>query len=68
MANPLLSDRNVDFLLYEVLEVDRRLGALPAFAEHGRETYDLYLAASSTGACACIRGSARSTRSWSRSA
>jgi butyryl-CoA dehydrogenase len=44
MANPLLSDRNVDFLLYEVLEVDRRLGALPAFAEHGRETYDLYLA------------------------
>jgi butyryl-CoA dehydrogenase len=45
MSNPLLSDRNVDFLLYEVLELDRRLAALPAFAEHGRETYDLFLAA-----------------------
>ncbi|HEX6838646.1 MAG TPA: acyl-CoA dehydrogenase family protein, partial [Polyangia bacterium] len=44
MANPLLSDRNVDFLLYEVLEVDRRLCALPVFAEHGRETFDLYVA------------------------
>ena len=44
MGNPLLSDRNVDFLLYEVLEVDRRLGRLPAFAEHGRETFDLYVA------------------------
>ena len=44
MTNPLLSDRNVDFLLYEVLEVDRRLCALPAFADHGRETFDLYVA------------------------
>jgi butyryl-CoA dehydrogenase len=44
MANPLLSDRNVDFLLNEVLEVDRRLCALPEFAEHGRETFDLYVA------------------------
>jgi alkylation response protein AidB-like acyl-CoA dehydrogenase len=44
MANPLLSDRNVDFLLYEVLEADRRLGVLPAFAEHTRETFDLFLA------------------------
>jgi alkylation response protein AidB-like acyl-CoA dehydrogenase len=43
MANPLLSDRNVDFLLYEVLDVER-LCALPAFAEHGRETFDLFLA------------------------
>jgi butyryl-CoA dehydrogenase len=43
MANPLLSDRNVDFLLYEVLDVERRLCALPAFAEHGRETFDLFL-------------------------
>ncbi len=45
MTNPLLSDRNVDFLLYEVLEVDRRLRALPAFAEHERETFELYIAA-----------------------
>src|SRR5438270_7464737 len=44
MSNPLLSDRNVDFLLYEVLELDRRLAPLPVFAEHGRETYDLFIA------------------------
>jgi butyryl-CoA dehydrogenase len=50
MANPLLRDRFVDFLLYEVLEVDR-LCELPAFSEHSRETFDLYL-----GAC---RGLAR---------
>ncbi|MGZ3406660.1 MAG: acyl-CoA dehydrogenase, partial [Polyangia bacterium] len=43
MANPLLSDRNVDFLLYEVLDADRRLCALPAFAEHSKETFDLFL-------------------------
>ena len=43
--NPLLSDRNVDFLLYEMLEIDRRLTTLPAFAEHGRETFDLFIAA-----------------------
>ncbi|MDB4968148.1 MAG: Acyl-CoA dehydrogenase family protein [Myxococcales bacterium] len=43
MANPLLSDRHVDFLLYEVLDVER-LCALPAFADHGRETFDLFLA------------------------
>ena len=43
-CNPLVSDRNVDFLLYEVLELDRRLAPLPAFAEHGRETYDLFIA------------------------
>ena len=42
MPNALLSDRNVDFLLYEVLEVERLL-ALPAFAEHSRETFDLFL-------------------------
>lgn len=43
MENPLLSDRNVDFLLYEVLDAER-LCELPAFREHGRETFDLYLA------------------------
>jgi butyryl-CoA dehydrogenase len=41
-ANPLVSDRDVDFLLYEMLEVPS-LCALPAFAEHSRETFDLYL-------------------------
>ena len=44
MGNPLVSDRNVDFLLYEMLDVDRRLGKLPVFADHGRQTYDLFLA------------------------
>src|SRR4051812_7825035 len=43
MANPLLSDRTVEFLLYEVYDIESRLGGLPAFAEHGRETYDLFL-------------------------
>jgi butyryl-CoA dehydrogenase len=42
MPNPLLSDRNVDFLLHEVLEAER-LCALPAFRDHSRETFDLYL-------------------------
>jgi butyryl-CoA dehydrogenase len=43
MPNPLLSDRNVDFLLYEVLDLERLL-ELPAFREHSRETCDLFLA------------------------
>lgn len=43
MPNPLLSDRNVEFLLHEVLDTDALL-RLPAFAEHSRETFDLYLA------------------------
>jgi butyryl-CoA dehydrogenase len=42
LENPLLSDRNVEFLLYEVLDAER-LCQLPAFREHGRETFDLYL-------------------------
>jgi alkylation response protein AidB-like acyl-CoA dehydrogenase len=41
--NPLVRDRDVEFLLYEVHQV-QRLCALPAFAEHERETFDLYLA------------------------
>ncbi|WP_438014293.1 acyl-CoA dehydrogenase [Sorangium sp. So ce315] len=40
--NPLLNDRDVDFLLYEVLDAPR-LCALPYFADHARETFDLYL-------------------------
>src|SRR5438477_12978500 len=42
MTNPLLSDRDVDFLLYEVLAAER-LCALPYFAEHSRETFDLFM-------------------------
>src|SRR6266508_2328397 len=41
--NPLLSDRFVDFLLYDVLDAPK-LCALPAFADHGRDTFDLFLA------------------------
>jgi alkylation response protein AidB-like acyl-CoA dehydrogenase len=42
-ANPLLRDRFVDFLLHDVLDVSA-LTALPAFAEHERATFDLYVA------------------------
>jgi butyryl-CoA dehydrogenase len=41
-ANPLLSDRDVDFILYELLDVPA-LCRLPAFAEHSRGTFELYL-------------------------
>jgi alkylation response protein AidB-like acyl-CoA dehydrogenase len=37
--NPLVSDRTVEFLLHEVLEVES-LTALPAFAHHDRATLD----------------------------
>src|SRR5262245_4579949 len=43
MANPLVSDRNADFLLHEVFRVEE-LTALPYFADHSRETFDLVLA------------------------
>src|SRR4051812_14692087 len=42
--NPLISDRFVDFVLYDVLDVGA-LCKLPAFAHHGRETFDPWLAA-----------------------
>ena len=42
MANPLISDRDVDFLLYEVFDAPS-LCALPAFADHGCATFDLVL-------------------------
>jgi alkylation response protein AidB-like acyl-CoA dehydrogenase len=41
-ANPLLSDRDVDFQLHEVLNVES-LCALPDFADHSRETFTLFL-------------------------
>ncbi|WP_437893529.1 acyl-CoA dehydrogenase [Sorangium sp. So ce124] len=40
--NPLINDRDVEFLLYEVLDAPR-LCELPYFAEHSRDTFDLYL-------------------------
>ncbi len=41
-SNPLVSDRNIDFLLYEVLDVER-LCAYPWFSDHDRGTFGLYL-------------------------
>ncbi|MDC3959579.1 acyl-CoA dehydrogenase [Polyangium jinanense] len=41
-TNPLVSDRFVDFLLFEVLDLEGLL-ALPDFAEHTRETVGIYL-------------------------
>src|SRR5688572_12018218 len=38
--NPLISDRDVAFLLYEVLDTES-LCRLPYFAEHSRETFDM---------------------------
>lgn len=40
--NPLVRDRDVEFLLYEVHDA-LRLCELPYFAEHERETFDLFL-------------------------
>jgi len=41
-TNPLVSDRDVDFLLYEMLDTPG-LCVFPDFAEHSRETFDLYV-------------------------
>ncbi len=40
--NPLIRDRDVEFLLYEVLGAEQ-LCKLPAFSEHGRETFDMFI-------------------------
>jgi len=42
MPNPLVSDRAVEFLLHEVHRVEE-LARLPAFEEHSRETFDMYV-------------------------
>lgn len=42
LSNPLLRDRDVDFILYEALDA-ASLCALPAFADHDRGTFDLFL-------------------------
>ena len=41
-TNPLISDRDVDFLLYEMLDAPA-LCELEEFSEHSRETFDLYV-------------------------
>ena len=41
--NPLVSDRDMSFLLYEMLDAPS-LCRLPDFAEHSRQTFDLLLA------------------------
>ena len=40
--NPLLDDKTIEFLLYDVLGTEELL-ALPAFAEHSRETFDMVI-------------------------
>ncbi len=45
MPNPLIDDRFVDFLLYEVLHAER-LCELDHFSEHSRETFDMAMATS----------------------
>ena len=44
MANPLIDDQTCDFILYDLLDA-ASLCKLPYFAEHGRETFDLFLQA-----------------------
>ncbi len=45
MPNPLISDRDVEFLLFELFDAEA-LCKLPHFADHTRETFELYLASS----------------------
>ncbi|HKP57353.1 MAG TPA: acyl-CoA dehydrogenase [Polyangiales bacterium] len=44
MSQTLFDDRDVDFLLYAAFDAEA-LCRLPYFAEHSRQTFDLYLAA-----------------------
>lgn len=44
MANPLVADRDVEFLLYELLDAEALVDLEP-FREHSRETFDLYIEA-----------------------
>ena len=44
MPNPLLSDRDLQFVLYELLAVEELCG-LAGFAEHSRATFDAYVGA-----------------------
>src|SRR5580693_6107191 len=42
MPNPLVADRNVEFLLYEVFRAEE-VCRFPAYADHSRDTFDLVL-------------------------
>jgi alkylation response protein AidB-like acyl-CoA dehydrogenase len=42
VTNPLLNDRDISFLLYDVFGADSLL-ALPYFSDHSRETFDGYI-------------------------
>ncbi len=42
MPNPLIDERTVDFLLYDVLDAGALL-SLPPFAEHDRATFEAYV-------------------------
>ena len=46
-TNPLLDDRTVEFLLYEVLDAES-LCNLSDFGDHNRHTFDLFLASART--------------------
>jgi alkylation response protein AidB-like acyl-CoA dehydrogenase len=46
-GNPLLDDRTVEFILYELLDVEA-LCDLPDFGEHNRHTFDLLLTSART--------------------
>jgi butyryl-CoA dehydrogenase len=41
-ANPLISDRDIDFVLYELFHA-QQLCELPFFADHSKQTFDMYL-------------------------
>ncbi len=45
MSNPLLDDRTVDFILYDLLDAES-LCRLPYFSEHSRQTFELFLSSS----------------------
>jgi alkylation response protein AidB-like acyl-CoA dehydrogenase len=46
-GNPLLDDRTVEFILYELLDAEA-LCNLPDFGEHNRHTFDLFLTSART--------------------
>lgn len=43
MSNPILSDRDVDFVMNEQLRLEE-LTRLPAYGSHSRETFEMYIA------------------------
>ena len=61
MENPLPSDRDVEHVLYELIDVER-LCSLPAFRDHGRATFDLFLDAARRLARAAVSAPSRDRR------